>query len=94
MLANYFQVPFILMATLSAINLLVIIRKKSYLSYIGYQFWTSLLLIGYHLLYILNITNVRWPSLYCALYGIATIIAIFFFGGKQVKEEFKKRFTL
>lgn len=89
-----YVIPFILITTLSTINLLVITRRKSYPSYIGYQFWTSLLLILYHTFYLLNINKTFWTSLICLLYGIATIFAIFFFGGKKAKEEFKKRFTI
>lgn len=89
-----YTIPFILIATLTAINMLVIIARKKYPSYIGYQFWASILLVMYHLLYIFNINKSLWTTLSCMLYGISTIIGIFFFGGKKTKEEFKKRFTI
>lgn len=89
-----YVIPFILIATLTVINILVVTRKKRYSSYIGYQFWTSILLIIYHLLYILNLNTSLWTSLTCVFYGLSTIIAIFLFGGKKTKEEFKKRFTV
>ena len=89
-----YVIPLILIATLSAINLMVIIRRKRFTDFVGYQFWISLSLILYHLLYIFDVHKVRWASLCALLYGLATIIAIFFFGGKKTKEEIKKRFTL
>ena len=90
-----YVIPFILVAILTSINLLVIIRrKKSFTKYIGYQFWTSVLLILYHLLYIFKINTCLWTSTMCFMYGLVTIIAIFFFGGKATKEEFKKRFII
>ena len=72
----------------------IIRRKKSFTKYIGYQFWTSVLLILYHLLYIFKINTCLWTSTMCFMYGLVTIIAIFFFGGKATKEEFKKRFII
>ena len=90
---NY-VIPFILMGILTTINLLMLIRRKKFSDYMGYQFWLSIILILYRLLYTLNITSVIWPSLAALIYGISSIIALFFFGGKNTKEEFKKRLTI
>ena len=90
---NY-VIPFILISILTAINFTIIIRKKNFSDHIGYALWTSLLLIAYHSLYIFNITNILWTSLSCFIYGICSIIAFFFFGGKSTIQELKKRLPI
>ena len=90
---NY-VIPFILLTTLTSINLLIVCNKKSFSNYIGYCLWTSILLTTYHLLYIFNVTKVLWTSAMCFAYGITTIIALFFFGGKATIQELRKRLTL
>lgn len=90
---NY-VIPFILIGILSAINFIIIIRKKTYTNNVGYALWTPILLIAYYLLYIFDIVTVAWPSISCLVYGFSSLIAIFFFGGKATIQELKKRLTL
>lgn len=90
---NY-VIPFILVATLLAITIVTLANHKNFSDYVGYIFWTSVLLMSYRLLHIFNICDVLWTSLLCLLYGFTTLIALLFFAGKNTLEEVKKRFTI
>lgn len=87
-----FILPFILIFNILLLTFLLLIDNKKWVDYV-----TTLLLISVLgtlsiLLIVFNVTTVNWPTIVLSLYSLSTILGLFFFSSKEVKEDFKRRF--
>lgn len=87
-----FLVPFFMIAYLTTIMLIVIIRPKRFPDFFANIMFFSLVSALFGLFIVFKLVSVDWPSIVACLYGVFIIIGIFLFPSKKTKEEFKKRF--
>lgn len=87
-----YMIPFLMIAYLTTIMLIVIIRPKRFPDFFANIMFFSIIATLFGLLVVFNKVSVDWPSIVACLYGIFIIIGIFLFPSKKTKDEFKKRF--
>lgn len=97
LLSNYawaidFIFPFVIIFNIMLLTLLLLIDNKKWVDYVTTLLLISILGILSILLVIFKVTTITWPTIVLALYSLSTILGLFFFSSKEVKEDFKRRF--
>lgn len=91
----HWALDYVLPFGLLALNILstccIFGNKERLFEYSIYVFGTSILAFIPLLLYFLSIISVGWPALSCCLYGLLTLLGLFFFSTKESKEELRRR---
>ncbi|MFU8793102.1 MAG: DUF6320 domain-containing protein [Acholeplasmataceae bacterium] len=98
-LGNYhwaidYVIPFSISFNILLLTILLTIDRKKWFDYSIGLFFFSVLAFIPTLFNILSVTVVQWPSLAATIYGIITLIGLFFFSSKETKDEFKRRFHI
>lgn len=98
-----YAIPFIMIATMMAITLLIFIKTMRYRDYMMYLILVATIgcipiiltwIKKTRFLFIVQDRFVTWPSICCFGYAIITILGMFIFGDRATKDEFKKRFHI
>lgn len=89
-----YVIPFSFVFNIALLTLLLVIDRKKWFDYASGLFFFSVVGILPGIFNILGITEIRWPSLVSMLYGIVTLLGLFFFSSKETKDEFKRRFHI
>lgn len=89
-----YVIPFSISFSILLLTILLTFDRKKWFDYsIGLFFFSTLAIVP-TLFNILSLTTVQWPSLASTIYGIITLIGLFFFSSKETKDEFKRRFHI
>ena len=89
-----FVIPFLSMASLLSVIILLISNTVRFHDYISALFAAIILGFIPFILWIFRIVESLWPSLSAASLSFSTIIGMFIFAGTEIKEELKKRFHI
>lgn len=90
---NY-VIPFLSMAALIAIILMLLINYKKINDYLMYLFSSNFLGFIPLVLWLFRIVEVLWPSLAAACLSFTIIVGLLVFARKELKEEFRRRLHL
>lgn len=85
-------IPSILVTATMLITILIMMKKARWSGYVGYMIIMMFLGFAPLLMYFTGISNIIWTSAGTALYTSLTIIGIFLFANKQLKNNFIRRF--
>lgn len=96
-----YALPFMVVATIFSITLLIFIKIMRYKDYMLYLIMVALIGIiplilcfvkSTQFLFIVKEKLIIWPSIVCCSYAAFTILGMFVFGERATKQEFIKRF--
>ncbi|MCK9537154.1 MAG: DUF6320 domain-containing protein [Bacilli bacterium] len=89
-----FVIPFLSMASLLSIIILLVGNTVKFQDYVSALF--AAIIFGFipFILWLFKIVSTLWPSLSAASLSFSTIIGMFIFAGGHIKEELKKRFHI
>lgn len=89
-----YVIPFLSMASLLAIIILLVSNTVKFRDYLSALFATCIFGLIPFILWLLDVVETLWPSFSAASLSISTIIGMFIFAGGHIKEELKKRFHI
>lgn len=88
---NY-VLPFAFMGNALFSTIVLMIKNKRWHSYVIYLLMTLVLGIIPLPLALFNLIDIAWPALVCSLYCLLTVLGLWLFSPKNLKEELFRRF--
>lgn len=89
-----YVVPFLIIATIFSIIIIILSKQMLYSDYIIYLIIAIIMAFIPIILYWSQVITVFWPSITAAAVALATILGMIIFADRATKDELKKRFHL
>lgn len=87
-----YVIPFLFIAAMTIISLIIFIKKMKWREYAMYQFVAIFLGLLPVISVISGLVMIRWPSIVSAFYSFITFLGMIIFADKKYKNELIKRF--
>lgn len=87
-----YVVPALCLFAMIAIAVIALVSRIGAEEFVIYIVVNALLGIVPLAFVLIGLTDVRWPSMTCAILSVLCLIGVFIFGGEDVRQEFRKRF--
>ncbi|WDV44943.1 DUF6320 domain-containing protein [Clostridiaceae bacterium M8S5] len=87
-------IPLLIITSIFIMTIIIYTIPMLWSEYIGYLFIIMFIGLIPIVLYLTNIAKILWPSAVSALYTLLTLIGMFIFSDKKLKNEFVRRFHI
>lgn len=85
-------IPFLIVGAIFLNTIIIYTVPMLWKDYIGYLFIIMFIGLIPIVFFVTNIIDILWPSAFSAMYTLLTLIGMFIFSDKKLKNEFVKRF--